>query len=160
MTRYCKKCEKETERCPDGRCRPCKVAYQARPAVRAKKSAYNHRPEVAVRIASYHTRPDVKARQAHLETIPENRARRFLLANTDCTSTLDDVAKAYASSTHAATGKPGEIGKGPWNLVMGHVHRGPIVGLIYAWENHVLTEAALGNWGALEQTMRLHMGAT
>jgi hypothetical protein len=108
------------------------------------------------REAAYRAGPAFKTRRGAYYDRPEVRSRKFVRDNPDCTSTAEEIEAAYSTGSHVGTGKPGKIGIGAWDLMLGHVHGGPIVGLIYGWENRALTQTVLANWGALEETMRLH----
>lgn len=177
IIKHCWRCEKDTERYKDGKCIPCTSARYAsnRDAILARqKERYATDPEFRSRVSTYgkahNALPEVRARdvernksserrswRAAYGDKPINRARHFLGANTDCTSTLEEVEAAYSSEAHVLSGKPGKIGRSADDLVMGHIHGGPIVGLIYNWENTALSERVLENWGAFERVGLLHM---
>jgi hypothetical protein len=130
----------------------------------ARQAEYQarHRAEISAWQGSYRetNREKLRGYNAAYRAMPSKRAAKFLREYPDCTSTVEDVAAAYATEQHAATGQPGRIGPRAWDLCLGHIHGGPIVGLIYGWENHAMTENVLEHWGAFEETMRLHARAS
>lgn len=117
------------------------------PAERSKRLSY---------AKAYQKTDEYKTLRRERSKDPITAARCFLRKNPDCISSLDDVVASYASGHHVVTGEMGELGAGYKKLCMGHVHGGPIVGLIWGWENISLTEVVLANWPAFLKTAVLH----